>query len=118
MERQTTSDQDNVQYTAQVQLESQQGDLSDEEVGGLLAVAYPKITISSFVTRFLLASDADDRFDSDSGHVDCPIATLQAALAYQSAGGQFVPHARPEEGSQRSTMEKSSTKGHDFYDHA
>ncbi len=71
---------------ALVQLMNQGADLSDEEVGSLLATAYPEIEVPTFVNCFLTSVDAD-RFDSDTGHVDCPTACVQAALAYQGGRG-------------------------------
>ena len=62
-------------------------DLSYEEVGTILAEAYEEIDASTFVNVFLASVDLD-QFDSDTGHVDCPIACVEGLLAYQAAGGK------------------------------
>ncbi len=76
---------------ALLQLDEHGKELSYEEVGSLLALAYPETTVQMFVDTFLTFVDWD-QFDSDTGHVDCPIACVEAVLAYQSAGGQLLPH--------------------------
>lgn len=73
---------------AQIELEKI-GERSDEETGALMATAYPELPVNSFVNLFLCAVDMD-RFDSDTGHVDCPISCVVATLAYQEAGGKFL----------------------------
>ena len=85
MEKQTTYER----YQALLQLEPHRDDLSDEEVGGLMAMAYPETEVHTFVNTFLISVDTD-RFDSDTGHVDCPVACIQAVLAYQRAGGRLL----------------------------
>jgi len=86
VEKQTTSER----YKALLQLGYHIEGLSDEEeVGGLMAIAYPEIEVHTFVNTFLTSVDTD-RFDSDTGHVDCPVACIKAVLAYQRAGGQLL----------------------------
>ena len=70
--------------------------LTDEEVGALIATAYPAIAVQTFVDCFLTSVD-ENRFDSDTGHVDCPVACVQAALAYQRTGGRFLSGQEREE---------------------
>ena len=84
------------QATALMRLWHHEEDLTDEEVGALIATAYPEIDVQLFVNCFLTSVD-ENRFDSDTGHVDCPVACVQAALAYQRAGGRFLPGQHQEE---------------------
>jgi hypothetical protein len=77
-------------YKALLQLGQQDEERSDDEVARLMAVAYTELSVTTFVNVFLASIDMFGRFDSDTAHVDCPVACIRAALAYQRAGGQFL----------------------------
>ncbi len=85
------------QAKAYLQLWYHEEELTDEEVGRLIATAYPQITANLFVNTFLTAVD-ENRFDSDTGHVDCPVDCLEAALAYQRAGGCLLSDRHEQQG--------------------
>lgn len=92
------------QYRALLDLEAHPEERTDEEVGRLIARAYPQSTPYLFVRTFYLAADTDDRFDSDTGHIDGPIACITALLAYLQAGGRLLSEpSAGQNGSARST---------------
>lgn len=85
MEKQGTSER----YKAIVLLEQYGRELSNEETGNLLAIAYPEMEIHTFVNTFLRFVDPD-QFDSETSHVGCPLACIEVLLAYRRAGGQVL----------------------------